>query len=112
MSKIAFLFPGQGAQSIGMGKQAWEQHDSVKQLFEQASDILGYSIQDICFEGPKAKLDSTVISQPALFLTSMVAVEVLRQTNPEAVDLCAGVAGLSLGEYSALAFSGVISFIQ
>lgn len=110
MSKIAFLFPGQGAQSIGMGKQAWEQHDTVKELFVQASDILGYSIQEVCFEGPKEKLDSTVISQPALFVTSMAALEVLKQTNPEAVDNCSGVAGLSLGEYSALAFAGAIRF--
>ncbi len=110
MSKIAFLFPGQGAQTVGMGKQVWEQHDTVKQLFVQASDILGYSIEDICFEGPKEKLDSTVISQPALFVTSMAAVEFLKATNPEAVEACAGVAGLSLGEYSALAFAGAISF--
>ena len=110
MSKIAFLFPGQGAQAIGMGKEAWERFDAVKKLFAEASDILGYSIQDVCFEGPKEKLDSTVISQPALFVTSMAAVEVLKETNPEAIASCAGAAGLSLGEYSALAFSGVISF--
>ena len=110
MSKIAFLFPGQGAQTIGMGKQAWEQYDAVKDLFTRASDILGYSIQDVCFEGPKEKLDSTVFSQPALFVTSMAALEVLKETNAEAVESCAGAAGLSLGEYSALAFSGVIGF--
>ncbi|QEG24705.1 ACP S-malonyltransferase [Mariniblastus fucicola] len=110
MSKIAFLFPGQGAQTVGMGKEAWEKFDTVKQLFAQASDIVGYSIQDVCFEGPKEKLDSTDISQPALFVTSMAAVEVLKETNPEAIESCAGVAGLSLGEYSALAFSGAISF--
>ncbi len=110
MSKIAFLFPGQGAQSVGMGKQAFDDHGSVKQLFQQANDILGYSIQDVCFEGPKEKLDSTVISQPALFVTSMAAVEVLKQSAPDVVESCAGAAGLSLGEYSALAFSGAISF--
>lgn len=110
MSKIAFLFPGQGAQTVGMGKQAWDEHDSVKSLFASASEILGYSIEDMCFNGPQEKLDSTVISQPALYVTSMAAAEVLRQTNPEAVKSCAGVAGLSLGEYSALAFAGVFSF--
>lgn len=110
MSKIAFLFPGQGAQNIGMGKAAFERFDVVKQLFEQASDILGYSIKDVCFEGPVEKLNSTAISQPALYVTSMAAVEVLKQTAPEAVEACAGAAGLSLGEYSALAFSGVIGF--
>ena len=110
MSKIAFLFPGQGAQTVGMGKTAWQQYDSVKELFNKASDILGYSIAEVCFEGPKEKLDSTVISQPALFVTSMAAIEYLKQTNPEAIESCTGVAGLSLGEYSALAFSGAISF--
>ncbi len=110
MSKIAFLFPGQGAQNVGMGKLAWDRYDTVKELFVQASDILGYSIADVCFEGPKEKLDSTVISQPALFVTSMAALEVLKETDPEAIEACAGAAGLSLGEYSALAFSGAISF--
>ena len=110
MSKIAFLFPGQGAQSVGMGKEAWERYDTVKALFVQASDILGYSIADVCFEGPKEKLDSTDISQPALFVTSMAAVEFLKESNPAAIEACAGVAGLSLGEYSALAFAGAISF--
>ena len=110
MSKIAFLFPGQGAQAIGMGKEAWERFDAVKQLFAKASDILGYSIQDVCFDGPVEKLNSTVISQPALFVTSMAAIEVLKEINPEAIESCAGAAGLSLGEYSALAFAGVISF--
>lgn len=110
MSKIAFLFPGQGAQNVGMGKVAFERFEVVRQLFEQASDILGYSIKDICFDGPEAKLNSTVISQPALYVTSMAAIEVLKQTSPEAVEACAGAAGLSLGEYSALAFSGAIGF--
>ena len=86
MSKIAFLFPGQGAQNVGMGKAAFERFDAVKQLFEQASDILGYSIKDICFDGPEAKLNSTEISQPALYVTSMAAVEVLKQTHPDAVQ--------------------------
>ncbi len=108
--KVAFLFPGQGAQDVGMGQEAWGQYDSVKKVFEQASEILGYSISDVCFNGPAEKLNSTVISQPALFVTSMAAVEVLKHTNPEAIENCAGVAGLSLGEYSALAFSGAISF--
>ncbi len=110
MSKIAFLFPGQGAQNVGMGKSAWEQHDAVKELFARASDVVGYSLTDVCFEGPAEKLNSTVISQPALFVTSMAAVEVLKITNPEAIENCQGVAGLSLGEYSALAFAGAISF--
>ena len=110
MSKIAFLFPGQGAQSVGMGHSAWKRYDAVKDLFVQASDILGFSIADYCFEGPKEKLDSTAISQPALFVTSMAALEFLKEENPEAIESCAGAAGLSLGEYSALAFAGAITF--
>jgi len=110
MSKTAFLFPGQGAQVVGMGRLAWERYDTVKELFVEAADILGYSIADICFNGPKEKLDSTDISQPALFVTSMAALEYLKLEKPEAIEACAGVAGLSLGEYSALAFAGVISF--
>ena len=110
MSKTAFLFPGQGAQAIGMGHLAWKQYDNIKELFAKASDILGYSISDVCFNGPKEKLDSTVISQPALFVTSMAALEYLKLEKPEVAEACSGAAGLSLGEYSALAFAGVISF--
>lgn len=110
MSKTAFLFPGQGAQAVGMGHLAWKQYDNIKELFAKASDILGYSISDVCFNGPKEKLDSTVISQPALFVTSMAALEYLKLEKPEVVEACSGAAGLSLGEYSALAFAGVISF--
>ena len=75
-----------------MGKEAWDRFASVKELFNQASDILEYSIQVVCFEGPKEKLDSTVISQPALFVTSMAAIEVLKEINPEAIASCAGAA--------------------
>lgn len=110
MSKIAFLFPGQGAQAVGMGKQAHDEYPQVKELFEKASELLGYDLANLCFEGPAEKLNSTVISQPALYVTSMAAVEVLKQTAPEAVENCAGAAGLSLGEYSALAFAGAMSF--
>ena len=109
-SKTAFLFPGQGAQKVGMGRLAWKKYDTVKELFTQASDILGYDISEVCFDGPQEKLDSTVISQPALFVTSMAALEYLKLEKPEAIENCSAAAGLSLGEYSALAFAGVISF--
>ena len=110
MSKIAFLFPGQGAQVVGMGKQVHDEYPQVKELFSKASDVLGYDLAELCFDGPAEKLNSTVISQPALYVTSMAAVEVLKHTAPDSVDSCAGAAGLSLGEYSALAFAGVMTF--
>ena len=110
MSQKAFLFPGQGAQHIGMGSQLVKDVPAAKQLFEQANDLLGYDISAFCFEGPKEKLDSTEISQPAIFVASLAALEKLRQESPEVVDECSLAAGLSLGEYTALVFAGAISF--
>ena len=110
MSKIAFLFPGQGAQTVGMGKALFESSDAARQTFERANQILGYDLAKICFEGPSEKLDSTIYSQPALFDSSLVALEDMRQQNPEVVLACEAAAGLRLGEYTALVFSGAIEF--
>ena len=66
MSKTAFLFPGQGAQTVGMGRDLCESLPAAKELFDRAADVLGYDLMDICFNGPEEKLNSTVISQPAL----------------------------------------------
>ncbi len=110
MSKIAFLFPGQGAQHVGMGKDIAEKYPAARELYNQAADVLGYDLAKLCFEGPAEDLDSTVISQPAIFVTSLAALEMLRAESPDAVLACEMVAGLSLGEYTALAFSGAISF--
>lgn len=107
---IAFLFPGQGAQTVGMGRQLYDTLPAARQLFDQAARILGYDLAQICFEGPAEKLDSTVISQPALFVCSLAALESLRTSSPEVVDSCAATAGLSLGEYTALVFAGVLDF--
>jgi [acyl-carrier-protein] S-malonyltransferase len=79
-------------------------------LYEQANDILGYDLAKLCFEGPAEELDSTVISQPAIFVTSLAALEKLRADSPDVVLACEMAAGLSLGEYTALVFSGVMSF--
>ena len=110
VSKIAFLFPGQGAQSVGMGRQLVETVPAARQLYDQAGEILGYDLAKLCFEGPNEELDTTVHSQPALFVTSLAALESLRQESPDVVLACEMAAGLSLGEYTAMVFAGVMSF--
>lgn len=110
MSKIAFLFPGQGAQSVGMGRQAAVNIPAARQLYERANDVLGFDLAKLCFEGPAEELDSTVISQPALFVTSLAAIELLRSNAPDVVLSCEATAGLSLGEYTALVFAGALEF--
>ena len=82
MSKIAFLFPGQGAQHVGMGKTIAEKYPAARALYDQANEILGYDLAEICFNGPAEKLDSTIVSQPAIFVTSLAALEMLPSRFP------------------------------
>ena len=110
MARMAFLFPGQGAQSVGMGGALCEALPAARQLFDQAADVLGYDLLAVCATGPKEKLDSTVVSQPAIYVASLAALEHLKQTEPEAVADCVACAGLSLGEYTALTFAGALTF--
>lgn len=110
-SKITFMFPGQGAQSVGMCADVVKEVPKAKELFDEASEILGYDLLELCTNGPKEKLDATNVCQPAIFVASMAAVEKLRQEEgQEAVDAATVALGLSLGEYSALCFADAISF--
>jgi [acyl-carrier-protein] S-malonyltransferase len=109
MSRSVFLFPGQGAQTIGMGQALAGRFPSVRLLYDEASAVLGYDLAAVCWNGPKARLDTTVVSQPALFVASLAALEVLRHDEPDAVNQCVAAAGLSLGEYTALAFADALT---
>ncbi len=110
VSNFGFLFPGQGAQAVGMGQEVCDSLPAAKALFSQANDILGIDLAEICFSGPEEKLNATEFAQPALFVSSMASLEKLKAEKPEAIEAATVTAGLSLGEYSALCFAGVISF--
>jgi [acyl-carrier-protein] S-malonyltransferase len=115
--KTAFLFPGQGAQVVGMGAEISQRFGAAAEIFEKADAIAGFDLSSICFEGPAERLNTTTISQPAIFVTSAAILEVLspgdscRRTNSAVSAISADVtAGLSLGEYTALYAAGVINF--
>jgi len=110
--KTVFMFPGQGAQTVGMGVEVAAEVPAAAELYAKASEILGYDLLEKCKEGPKEDLDTTVISQPAIFVASMAAVEKFRASEggPAAIEAASAACGLSLGEYTALCFAGAISF--
>ncbi|HUG19823.1 MAG TPA: acyltransferase domain-containing protein, partial [Planctomycetaceae bacterium] len=110
MSQIAFLFPGQGAQHVGMGKTLSAAHPAAKKLYERANEVLGFDLQTLCFDGPQEQLNLTDISQPALFVSSLAALEILKAESPETIEACSATAGLSLGEYTSLVFADAMSF--
>ena len=105
MTKHAYVFPGQGSQFVGMGKDLYEESNSAKELFEKANDILGFRITDLMFEGTADDLKRTDVTQPAIFIHSVIeAMEMGSEFQPDMV------AGHSLGEFSALVAAGVLSF--
>jgi [acyl-carrier-protein] S-malonyltransferase len=104
MSKAAFLFPGQGSQYVGMGKDLYERHPDARTLFEEADSIVGFPLSKVCFEGPEEELRQTKNTQPAIFLHSMVVARLYRR------EQALMAAGHSLGEYSALVYAGSLTF--
>lgn len=106
----ALLFPGQGAQTVGMLGDWCDGHPAALELFARASSILGYDLADICRHGPSEKLNATSVSQPAILVTSLAALEVLKSRDPSLVSNASITAGLSLGEYTALVFADALDF--
>src|SRR5436305_3893271 len=94
MPKTAFLFAGQGAQAVGMGKELYETVPAARRLFDEAETVLGYKLIDVCVNGPAEWLNSTAVSQPAIFVASLSALEKLRQDEPAAINECVAAAGL------------------
>jgi [acyl-carrier-protein] S-malonyltransferase len=106
LNKIAFVFPGQGSQSVGMGKDLYDSYPVAKAVFEEADKALGFSISDMCFNGPEEDLRKTFNTQPAILTVSIAFYRVLTEQGVKP-DI---VAGHSLGEYSALVAAGALSF--
>lgn len=108
MGKIAFVFPGQGSQFVGMGQALSEQSPAARQIFEEADAALGFSLSQLCFEGPEEELKLTANTQPAILTASIAVLAALKEKQPDFSP--AFVAGHSLGEYSALVAAGALSF--
>jgi [acyl-carrier-protein] S-malonyltransferase len=109
MDNIAFIFPGQGSQAIGMGKNLYDNYEIARKLFDDADKILNFPLSRLCFEGPEEELIKTINVQPAIFVTSLACFEVTRSLLDK-YDSPAFVAGHSLGEYTALVVAGVMNF--
>ena len=104
------LFPGQGAQFVGMAGDWVETCPTAAALFDRGSAILGYDLLEVCRSGPAERLNTTAVSQPAILVTSLAALEVLRARDPSPLEAARLTAGLSLGEYTALVFAGALDF--
>jgi [acyl-carrier-protein] S-malonyltransferase len=110
MPAIALLFPGQGAQQVGMGGPLAQRCDAARDLYHRASEVLGYDLLELCQTGPAEKLNATHYSQPALLVHSLAALAELQQNKPSLMSEVVAVAGLSLGEYTAVAAAGGLQF--
>ena len=108
MVKVSYIFPGQGAQYVGMGKSLYDSFPEAKKVFDEAGDILGFDIKKLCFEGPLEELSETSNSQPAIMVHSIAALRVLEKTTEDFEPVCA--LGLSVGEYIALVASGAVVY--
>ncbi|MEK7353499.1 MAG: ACP S-malonyltransferase [Chloroflexota bacterium] len=109
-AKVAYVFPGQGAQSVGMGRDIYDKFASAKALFKQADDVLGFPLSKLCFEGPEEELRLTINTQPALLTVSYICLKVAQEVSAGKLPAPAFLAGHSLGEYTALAAANVIDF--
>ena len=109
---FSIIFPGQGSQIVGMGKEFFDKYELVKKLFKEADEVLGFSLSKIIFEGPKDKLDLTTNTQPAIFLVSYSIFNVIKKEFNIDLDKAKYFAGHSLGEYSALSSAGYLSFAE
>ncbi len=105
MTKIAYIFPGQGAQQVGMGKELYEKSEHARERFKQADDLLGFKISEIMFEGTLEELTKTSVTQPAIYIHSVILSEIVGAHKDASM-----MAGHSLGEFSALAASGTLDF--